>query len=107
MNKKIIWLSLNILILIYGIYLRSIASDGAIVFAYFLYFITFPLGFITPFIMPIITFLIGPIVLVLKLFNVNTYIIIDIIIPWISLLLVGYIQWFMLMPKINKWLDRL
>ncbi len=97
---KFLWLFLNILTLIYGIYLRSIAPDGAVIFIYLMYIISFPLGFLVPFAFVCIDKCIG--------YNINIYynsfpILIDIVIPWILFLMAGYIQWFVLIPKIKKW----
>ena len=98
--KFLVWLFLNILILIYGIYLRSTAPDGAVIFIYLMYIISFPLGFLVPFVFVCIDKCIG--------YNINIYynsypILIDIVIPWILFLIVGYIQWFALIPKATKW----
>ena len=98
--RFMLWLFFNIVILMYGIYLRSIAPDGAIVFAYLMYLISFPLGIVVPFVFFCIDRCIG--------YNINAYydsfpIIIDIFIPWTLFLLTGYLQWFILIPKIKKY----
>ena len=103
MKIKLIWFFLNLAILIYGLYLRSIAPDGAIVFAYLEYLITFPLGFFVQFVFPFATIISIPIILITKLFNVSDPMIEDIIVPWFAFVLLGYIQWFILVPKIKKW----
>jgi len=97
--KLIIWLIFNIIILIYGTYLRHIGPDGAVVFIYFMYFISFPLGLVIPFVFVCIDKCIG--------YDINIYyedfpIIIDIFFPWVLFLFVGYFQWFVLIPKIKK-----
>jgi hypothetical protein len=98
--KFIIWIFVNIVILIYGTYLREIASDGAIIFVYLLYVISFPLGLIVPFVFVCIDKCIG--------YDINIYydkfpVVIDIFVPWILFLIAGYLQWFILIPRIKKW----
>ena len=97
--KFIVWLFLNIIILIYGIYLRKISPDGAIVFVYLMYMISFPLGLTVPFVFVCIDKCMG--------YDINKYydnfpILIDISIPWTLFLIGGYLQWFILLPKIKK-----
>ncbi len=99
-RKFIVWLLLNIMVFIYGTYLRQIDPDGAIVFIYLMYIISFPLGLVIPFVFACIDKCIG--------YNINTHydsfpILIDIIIPWILFFIAGYLQWFILIPKIKKW----
>ena len=103
MKVKLIWFILNLAILAYGIYLRSIAPDGAIVFVYLEYLITFPLGFFAQVVSPFTTIVAIPIILIIKLFNVSDPMIEDIIVPWFAFVLLGYIQWFILIPKTKKW----
>jgi len=100
-RKLIIWLVLNILILIYGTYLRLIGPDGAIVFILFMYLISFPLGLIVPFVFVCMDKCIG--------YDINIYyksfpIIIDIYVPWVLFLFAGYLQWFFLFPKLFSYL---
>jgi len=103
MNTKLIWFILNLIILIYGIYLRTIAPDGAIVLVYLMYVITFPLGFFVQLFLPLTTLIAVPLILIAKFFSVADFMIEDIILPWFSFLLLGYIQWFILIPKIKNW----
>jgi hypothetical protein len=67
-----------------------------------MYAITFPVGFIVPIILPFIAIISVPILLIAKLLGIETYIIEDIIFPWIGFLLLGYIQWFIFIPKLKK-----
>jgi len=99
-TKFIVWLFLNIAILVYGIYLRQIAPDGAIVFIYLMYLVSFPLGFAVPFVFVCMDMCVG--------YDINVHyssfpIMIDILIPWVLFLIAGYLQWFMLIPKIKKY----
>ena len=101
MQWKVIWIFLNIIVLLLGLYLRTIAPDGAIVFIYLIYFISFPIGLIVPFIFIYLDIY----------FNFNIYyesypILIDIFIPWIVFLIAGYIQWFIIIPKIKNYLKK-
>jgi len=42
-----------------------------------------------------------PILLIAKLLCIETYIIEDLVFPWIGFLLLGYIQWFIFIPKLK------
>lgn len=106
MKIKLIWFILNLAILAYGIHLRSIAPDGAVVFVYLEYLVTFPLGLFVQFISPFTTIIAIPIILIIKIFNVPDSMIEDIIVPWFAFVFLGHIQWFILIPKIKKWLTK-
>jgi len=99
--KFSIWLFLNIIILIYSLYLRYLDPDGAIIFAYIMYIISFPLGFIVPFVFVCIDKCIK---YDINIFYRNFPILVDIIIPWFLFVIVGYIQWFVIFPKIYAFL---
>ena len=103
LNINFLWFFLNIAILVYGIYLRQIAPDGAIVFIYLMYFVSFPLGFAVPFVFVCMDKCVG--------YDINIHyssfpIMIDILIPWVLFLIAGYLQWFILIPKIKKYWKR-
>ena len=98
--KKIIWLSVNIMILLYLLYLSTKGTDWGMVFAFIMYAMTFPIGFVVPYIYIFID----------KYTDINmvyfreSYPIMEgIILPWSLFLIVGYLQWFILIPKIKKW----
>ena len=97
---KGIWFSINLIILIYAIYLYQIDKDGAIVFAYLMFLVSFPLGFAVPFVFICMDTCVG--------YDINMHydsfpIVIDIFIPWVLFLIAGYLQWFIILPKILKY----
>jgi len=95
--KKVIWFSINIFILIYFSYLHiAIHHDTTIPFIYLILLFTFPLGFIVSYILYFLSFLLQ------FIGEDSPYLVIDsIIIPWCFFLLVGYVEWFILIPKIK------
>ena len=101
MNKiKIIWFIFNIAILIYFSYIHvTIHYDAVIPFFYLMLLMTFPTGFIVPYISYLLSF-------ILPFIGVESpyMVIYDIVIPWLFFVPIGYIQWFILLPKIRKYL---
>lgn len=101
MNKiKIIWLVLNIAIIVYFSYAHvTIHYDAAIPFFYLMLLLTFPIGFIVPFVAYFLSFILPSVPVE------NPYSFIDgIVVPGVVFIAVGYIQWFILLPKIRKYL---
>ena len=84
-NKKIIWLIINIFIFLIGL------IYGQIPFTYLMTLITFPSGII---------FLFS-----ISIFNIDTVLynneLIVLILEWLMLLFIGYLQWFIIIPKIK------
>ncbi len=99
-NKKLLfWFFLNGGALLIGFYLRSKDADGALFFLYLMYFITFPMGFFAPIIFICISKYIYDFN---QLYNSFPFIV-DIFIPWILFVLLGYLQWFVIIPKIKRY----
>jgi len=97
--KKIIWFSIHIIAIIYFSYLHAtIHKDAAIPFIYLMFLLSFPLGFIVPFIF---------IALLSHIHIAHDYLFLtDIVLIGILCMIVGYIQWFILIPKIKKYLKK-
>ena len=102
MKIKIIWLLLNICILLYGIYLYEIHPDGAIALTYLMFIVSFPLGFFATYIL----FFISKFNFLETLLQSYPFVQ-SIIIPWIIFVIFGYIQWFIIFPKIRKYLKKM
>jgi hypothetical protein len=99
-KKFIIWIIINILALIYGEYLIQGHKDGLIVFTYIMLLISFPFGFIFIYIILIVEYL-------FKTLNIdiprppNEEVLL--LIEWVEFVIAGYIQWFIIIPKIKNW----
>ena len=99
MNKslKLIWLLLCISSLILTLYLFKFcgSDDSEIILIYSMIFLTFPIGFIAAMILTGLIFIsehnFGIIVVTSAFFIVT---------EWIFFLLFGYLQWFVLIPKV-------
>ena len=88
---------MNILILTCGFYC------GQIVFAYLMLLITFPIGILFLFIMTILELLFN--YLNIDIFSHNSEVAI-LVIQWIMMFLIGYFQWFILIPKIISYFKK-
>ena len=90
---KILWFVVNIMIIVYFSYLHYTIDKDAVI--PFVYLITFPSGFLIPYLYMFSSYL--------NTFSIkNALYISDIIIPGILFMIIGYIQWFILLPKIKK-----
>jgi hypothetical protein len=101
-NKRFsIWLLINICILLYGITLYKIHPDGTIVLVYLMLLLTLPLGYIVIYIL----YIFSKVGLFGTLFQ-HYPILESIILPWVFFVVFGYIQWFILLPKIIEYTKR-
>ena len=100
-NTKIIWLLVNVLILAYGIYLRNLNPDGTLIFLYLMYFVTFPMGYVVPLIFICISECFG-----ISIYDQKHLLFSDITVPWVSFIFIGYLQWFVVFPKIISFLKK-
>jgi len=96
-SKRITWLILNITILIFGFYY------GQIVLAYLMVIITFPFGMLVLYFLSLFE-------LFLNYFHIDvinsTNETIILVSQWIIMLISGYIQWFILLPKVIKFFKK-
>jgi len=100
--KKVLWFVINFFIMLYFSYYHvTIHWDAAIPFVYLMFLITFPSGLIIPFIYMLLSY-------ILPTYNAgNPYSVIgDIIIPSLLFSIIGYIQWFIIVPKIKNYLNK-
>jgi len=100
--KKIIWFTIHIIAIIYFSYLHAtIHQDAAIPFIYLMFLLSFPLGFIVPFIFIALSYIFPNIHI-----THNYLFLTDIVLIGILCMIIGYIQWSILIPKIKKYLKK-
>jgi len=95
---KVLWFGINFALIIYFSYLHYfINKDAAVGFFYLMYIITFPLGLIVPLIFIIFSDFFN------SSFFVSHLFVVDIILPGVLFMLLGYFQWFILLKKIKNY----
>jgi hypothetical protein len=97
MKKKfLIWTTGTFLILLYAISLYDIHRNASLVLMQMMIFLTFPSG------LTIFSFFGG-----MFYVPVGNDIIPELVMPWLGFTLVGFIQWFIILPMILKLVSRL
>ncbi len=82
------WIVINFIILFIGLILYAKGGDGAIIFTYIEYLVSFPIGFAVQHLMSIINYPVG-------IWG-------EIIIPWILFSALNFMQWFWLLKLTKK-----
>ena len=101
MKVKTLWLIINIIAIGYFSYVHyTIDKDAMIPFTYIMFLTTFPIGivFATPFYFVMEAFI--GYEEVLKNYSLFIF---DIFIPGILFMVGGYIQWFVIVPKMKRY----
>jgi len=97
--KKILWFIINFIIMIYFSYVHiTVHIDAVIPFIYLMFLLTFPSGFLIPYLYILLSY-------ILPTYQTdNPYLVInDILIPSLLFTIIGYIQWFIIVPKIRNY----
>jgi len=81
----------------FSYYYVTLDWDAAIPFVYLMFLLTFPSGFIIPFIYILFSY-ISP------TYQTSISVIDNIVIPSLLFSIIGYIQWFIIIPKVKKYL---
>ena len=98
--KELLWLIVNMIIIFYFSCAHyTIDKDAVIPFFYLMFLLTFPIGSSLPYIYIFMVWLFPVYPKQEELF------IIDIIIPGIGFALLGYLQWFVLVPKLRNYMN--
>jgi len=99
MKKKITWFIFHIIAIVYFSYMHiTVHYDAAIPFIYLMLLLSFPLGFLVPFIFIPLSYILPTIHT-----GSNYLFLIDIVLTGILFMIIGYIQWFILLPKIRNY----
>ena len=100
--KKVLWFVINFFIMLYFSYYHvTVHWDAVIPFVYLMFLLTFPSGFIIPYLYILLSY-------ILPTYHTgNPYLVIgDIIIPSLLFTIIGYIQWFIIVPKVRNYFKK-
>jgi len=102
MKKKIAWFIFHTLTIIYFSYIHiTVHYDAAIPFIYLMFIVSFPLGLLVPYIFILLSYILP------ELHTGSNYLFLyDIVLIGILFMAVGYIQWFILVPKIQQYFKK-
>jgi len=102
MKKKITWFIFHIIAIVYFSYMHvTVHYDAAIPFIYLMLLLSFPLGFAVPFIFIPLSYILPEIHT-----GSNYLFLIDIVLSGILFMFIGYLQWFILLPKIRNYFKK-